>query len=103
MLYAPTIEEQTRGFIAVQGNSKPEPRPRLKKLEVDLGRNERDLVPVKLVRLTELDAVSISVSGPGAAFCTSWIEKEYQLHAGARAPLRLPNPARIWLEVVNDL
>jgi len=43
--------------------------------------------------------VSISVSGPGAAFCTSWIEKEYQLHAGDRAPLRLPKPARIWLEV----
>ncbi|MHC4315602.1 MAG: hypothetical protein ACYSW3_24420, partial [Planctomycetota bacterium] len=97
VLYAPTIEEQTRGFIAVQGNG-PQPRPRLKKLEVDLGRNERDLVPVQLVSLSELDAVSISVSGPGAAFCTSWIEKEYQIHAGDRAPLRLPNPARIWLE-----
>ena len=98
-LYAPTVGEQTRGFIAVQGNSRPEPRPRLKKLAVDLGRNERDLVPVELVRLTELDVVSISVSGPGAALCTSWIEKEHQLHAGDRAPLRLPNPARIWLEV----
>ncbi|UCG58907.1 MAG: hypothetical protein JSU70_05215, partial [Phycisphaerales bacterium] len=68
-------------------------------LAVDLGRNERDLVPVKLVRLTELDAVSISVSGPGAALCTAWIEKEYQLHAGDRASLRLPNPDRIWLEM----
>jgi hypothetical protein len=98
-LYVPTAEEQTRGFIAVQGNSRPEPRPRLRELAVDLGRNERDLVPVKLVRLTELDAVSISVSGPGAALCTSWIEKERQLHAADQAPLRLPHPACIWLEV----
>ncbi|NIR66605.1 MAG: hypothetical protein GWN61_20055 [candidate division Zixibacteria bacterium] len=99
VIYAPTMEERTRGFIAVQGNSRPEPRPRLQKLEVDLGRNERDLVPVKLVSLSELDTVSISVSGPGAALCTSWIEKDYQLRAGDRAPLRLPNPPRIWLEV----
>ncbi|MHC4581876.1 MAG: hypothetical protein ACYS14_10495, partial [Planctomycetota bacterium] len=98
VLYKSTVKEQTRGFIAVQGNSRLKPRPRLKTLEVDLGRNERDLVPVTLVRLTELDAVSIRVSGPGAALCTAWIEKEYQLHAGDRAPLRLPNPARIWLE-----
>jgi hypothetical protein len=95
--YAATKEEQSRGFVAVQGNG-PEPRPRLEKLEVDLGRNERDLVPVKLVSLSELDVVSISVSGPGAALCTSWIEKEYRLQAGDRASLRLPNPACIWLE-----
>ena len=97
-LYAPTMEEQARGFMAVQGD-RSEPRPRLKQLEVDLGRNERDLVPVKLAGLSELDAVTIGVSGPGAALCTSWVEQEYQLRTGDRAPLRLPNPACIWLEV----
>ncbi|MHC4559377.1 MAG: hypothetical protein ACYS80_18955 [Planctomycetota bacterium] len=96
--FEPATEEKTRGFVVVQGSG-PKPHPRLKKLEVDLGRNERDLVPVKLVSLSELDAVSISISGPGAAFCTSWIEKDCQLHVGDQALLRLPNPARIWLEV----
>jgi hypothetical protein len=96
--FEPTTEEKTRGFVAVQGSG-PKPRPRMNKVEVDLGRNERDLVPVKLVSLSELDAVSISISGPGAAFCTPWIEKDCQLHVGDQALLRLPNPARIWLEV----
>jgi hypothetical protein len=97
--YEPTTEEErARGFVVVQGNE-PERRLRLKKMEVDIGRNERDLVPVKIVVLSKLGDVSISISGPGAALCTPWIEKDYQLHAGARAPLRLPNPARIWLEV----
>ncbi|UCE47999.1 MAG: hypothetical protein JSW47_20665, partial [Phycisphaerales bacterium] len=71
----------------------------MKKLEVDLGRNERDLAPVKLVGLSELDAVSISVSGPGAALCTPWIEKDYQLHSGNQTPLDMNNPTRLWLEV----
>ncbi|MGB2864974.1 MAG: hypothetical protein WBC05_16730 [Sedimentisphaerales bacterium] len=101
VLYTPTIEERTRGFIAVQ-DSRPDPRPRLKKLEVDLGRNECDLVPVKLAGLNELDAVSISVSGLGAALCTPWIEKDYQLHSGTQTPLGSANPARIWLEVDSD-
>jgi len=97
-LYESTAEERARGFVPVQGNG-PEPRPRLKKLEVDLGRHERDLVPVKLVGFSELDAVSISVSGPGASLATPWIEKDYQLHAGTQTPLASTNPARIWLEV----
>ncbi len=96
--FEPTTEEKTRGFVAVQGSG-PKPRPRLKKLEVDLGCDECDLVPVKLVSLSELDAVSIGMSGPGAAFCTPWIETDCQLHVGNQALLRLPNPARIWLEV----
>jgi hypothetical protein len=96
--YEPTTEERARGFVAVQGSG-PELHPRLKKLEVDLGRNERDLVPVKIVGLSELDAVSIRVSGPGAAFCTPWIEKDYQLHVGAQTPLDMNNPSRLWLEV----
>ena len=96
--YEPTTEERVRGFVAVQ-DSESELRPRLKKLEVDLGRNESDFVPVKLVGLSELDTVSISVSGPGAALCTSWIEQEYQLHAGAQTPLDMNNPSRFWLEV----
>jgi len=96
--YEPTTEERARGFVAVQGNG-PEPHPRLKKLEVDLGRNERDLAPVKLVGLSELDTVSVSVSGPGAALCTPWIEKDYKLHAGTQTSVGLANPTRIWLEV----
>jgi len=96
--YEPTTEERARGFVAVQG-SRPELHPRLKKLEVDLGRNERDLAPIKLISLSELDAVSISVSGPGAALCTPWIEKDYQLHADTQTSLGLANPTRIWLEV----
>jgi hypothetical protein len=96
--YEPTTEERARGFGAVQGSG-PVPRPRLKKLEVDLGRNERDLVQVKIVGLSELDAVSIRVSGPGAALCTPWIEKDYQLHVGAQTPVDMNNPTRLWLEV----
>ncbi len=97
----PTTEERARGFVAVQGRG-PEPDPRLKKLEVDLGRNERDLAPIKLVGLSELDTVSVSVSGPGAALCTPWIEKDYQLHVGAHTPLDMNNPTRIWLEVDSN-
>ncbi len=96
--YEPTTEERARGFVAVQGRG-PEPDPRLKKLEVDLGRNERDLAPVKLMGLSELDVVSISVSGPGAALCTPWIEKDYQLHSGNQTPLDMNNSTRLWLEV----
>jgi len=96
--YEPTTEERARGFAAVQGSG-PEPHPRLKRLEVDLGRHESDLMPIKLVGLSELDAVSVSVSGPGAAICTSWIEKDYQLHVGAHTPLDMNNPTRLWLEV----
>jgi len=97
--YEPTTEEErARGFVVVQGNE-PERRLRLKELEVDLGRNERDLVPVKLVVLSKLDAVSISVSGPGAALCMPWIERDYQLHSGNQTPLDMNNPTRLWLEV----
>ncbi|MHC4355935.1 MAG: hypothetical protein ACYS0H_24810 [Planctomycetota bacterium] len=96
--YEPTTEERARGFVAVQGRG-PEPDPSLKKLEVDLGRNERDLAPIKLMGLSELNAVSISVSGPGAAFCTPWIERDYQLHSGNQTPLDINNPTRLWLEV----
>jgi hypothetical protein len=97
--YEPTTEERARGFVAVQGSGS---HPRLKKLEVDLGRNERDLAPVKLVGLSELDAVSVSVSGPGAALCTPWIEKDYKLHAGTQTSLGLANPTRLWLEVDSN-
>ncbi|MHC4143353.1 MAG: hypothetical protein ACYSUD_01100 [Planctomycetota bacterium] len=100
-LHKSTTEERARGFIPVQGN-RPEPRPRLRRLEVDLGRQERDLVPVKLVGLSELDAVSIRLSGPGASLCTPWIEKDYQLHAGTQTAIGPTSPARIWLEVDSE-
>jgi hypothetical protein len=100
-LYEPSTEEQARGFIPVQGDG-PEPRPRLKRLEVDLGRHECDLVPVKLVGLSESDTVSIRLSGPGASLCTPWIEKDYQLHAGTQAVLSSNHPARIWLEINSE-
>ena len=96
--YEPTAEERARGFAAVQGRG-AEPDPRLNKLEVDLGRHESDLMPIKLVGLSELDAVSISVSGTGASLCTPWIERDYQLHPGVQTPLDINNPARLWLEV----
>ena len=99
--YEPTTEEWVRGFVVVQGRG-PESRPRLERLEVDLGRNERDLAPVKLVGLSELDTVSIRLSGPGASLCRVWIEKDYQLHAGTQTPLGSTNPARIWLDVDSD-
>ncbi|MFC1765120.1 hypothetical protein ACFL6U_23990, partial [Planctomycetota bacterium] len=100
-LYESSTEERARGFIPIQGNG-PEPRPRLKRLEVDLGRQERDLVPVKLVGLSELDRVSIRLAGPGAPLCRAWIEKNYQLHAGTQTALDPTRPARIWLEVVSE-
>ena len=96
--FEPTTEEKTREFVAVQGSG-PKPHPRLKKLEVDLGRNERDLVPVKLVGLSKLEGVSISVSGPGAALCMTWIEKDYQLHKVAQTSLDMNDLTQLWLEV----
>ena len=96
--FEPTTEEKTRGFVAVQGSG-PKPRPRLRKLEVDLGRHERDLVPVKLVGLSKLEGVSISVSGPGAVLCMTWIEKDYQLHKGAQTSLDMNDRTQLWLEV----
>jgi len=100
-LYEPSVEEQARGFMPVQGDG-PEPRPRLKRLNVDLGRNERDLVPVKLVGLTEIDAVSVRLSGPGASLCTPWIEKDFQLHPGTQTAISSNFPARIWLKISSE-
>ena len=97
-LYESTTEEQARGFIAVQGDG-PEPRPRLERLDVDLGRRERDLLPVKLVGLSALDTVSIRLSGPGAPLCRPWVEKDNQLHLGTQTALGPARPARIWLDM----
>jgi len=97
-LYAPTPQELTRGFVAVQGSG-PEPHLRLNKLEVDLGRQERDLVPLTLAPLSEQDTVSIQVTGSGAKLCKVLVEKDYQLHPGVQTPLDVNSPTQFWLEV----
>jgi len=97
-LYAPTPQELTRGFVAVHGSG-PEPHVRLNKLEVDLGRQERDLVPITLAPLSEQDTVSIQVTGTGAKLCKVLVEKDYQLHPGFQIPLDVNSPTQFWLEV----
>ena len=97
-LYAPTPQELTRGFVAVQGSG-PEPHVRLNKLEVDLGRQERDLVPITIATLSELDTVSIKVTGTGAKLCKVLVEKDHQLHPGGQIPLDINSPTQFWLEV----
>lgn len=97
-LYAPSAAERARGFVAVQGSG-PEPHPRLDRLEVDLGRQERDLVPITLAPLSEPDTVSIQVTGIGAKLCQVLVEKDYQLHPGLQIPLDVNSPTQFWLDV----
>ena len=97
-LHAPTAEEAARGFLLVEGIG-AEPRPRLKALPVDLGRGERDMLPLEVFGLTDLDGVRLSVSGPGARLCTPHVEKEFQLLPGESVPAGHARPSRIWLSV----
>ncbi|MFC1763989.1 hypothetical protein ACFL6U_18180 [Planctomycetota bacterium] len=97
-LYTPTPQELTRGFVVVQGSG-PEPHVRLNNLEVDLGRQERDLVPLTLAPLSEQGMVSIQVTGPGAKLCKVWVENDYQLHPGRQILLDVNSPNQFWLEV----
>lgn len=97
-LYAPTQPELARGFVVVQGRA-PQSQLRLDKLEVDLGRQERDLVPITVAALSELDTVSLEVTGTGAKLCQVLLEQDYQLHPGMQTPLDINHPTRFWLDI----
>ncbi|MEN6403765.1 MAG: hypothetical protein ABFD94_17610 [Armatimonadia bacterium] len=102
-LYKPTAEEMARGFIPVVGGKKA-PAPRLTGLQVDLGLNEREAVPVECFGLAEEAKIDATVWGPGGAAVKPEtvlvrVEMDSWLEGGATLKVQRGRSGRLWLTV----
>ena len=99
-LYSPTEEEKQRGFLVLSDLEK-EPRPRLEKVEVDIGKKEKDFVPLNIFGLDDT-AVSLSLKGKNEQLCKIYIEKDYKLIEGNKINVKKGNFSTFWLCVNSE-
>lgn len=97
-LYAPSPQERERGFIATVSGSRP-PKVRLESLEVDLGLDERDAIPLEAFALAEEARIVATVSGELAEHCTLRVEDGFWLRDGREMTVVRGRYGRLWLTV----
>jgi hypothetical protein len=98
-LYQPTAAEQARGFIAVVGGI-PAPAPRLAALQVDVGLQEAEAVPIELFGLADKAQVKVSLTGLPFTLQT---ENEGWLADGDTLTLERGRSGRLWLKLDTQL
>lgn len=64
-LYQPTDEEKQRGFMAIVSGV-PQPAPRLKAIQIDMGLQEAEAVPIEIFGLAEKAHIQAKITGLGA-------------------------------------
>lgn len=94
-LYRPVQQEQQRGFIAVV-SGQPAPAPRLTSIQVDVGLQEAEAVPVELFALG--DKVDVKATVTGAPF-TVQVEDGGWLKEGDTLTLERGRSGRLWLKL----
>jgi hypothetical protein len=94
-IYNPTEEEKANGFLVLSDEEK-EPRDRLKRIEIDLGKEEKDFVPLTIFGLDDV-SVSLSIEGKGEDLCSIYTEKDFKLISGNNISINKGNFGRLWL------
>ena len=95
-LYSPTGEEKDIGFIIVDGEGE-DVLPRLKEIEVDLGRNEYDMVPINIFGLSK-QRIKFEIEGEGKKLCSPYIEENYKLIPGEETDLYDGIYKKVWIK-----
>lgn len=95
-LYGPTGAELQRGFIVTVAGTTP-PKQRLSQLQVDLGLDERDAVPLEVFALAQEARVRGEVTGEVAAATTWRVEQDGWLADGADLTVIRGHYGRLWL------
>ncbi len=100
-LYQPTAEERARGFIAVVSGV-PAPAPRLGRIDVDLGRDEADAVPVEVFGLAEESRLRLSLTGSLGAATSLLSEQGGWLTPQPELVVPRGRAGRFWLKLTSQ-
>jgi hypothetical protein len=97
-LYDPNRTEILRGFLLVTSGVTA-PAPRLRSLEVDLGLDETDAVPLELFGLADSGTVTASIRGLPDGIATLRVEDGGWLADGSETTVVRGKSGRLWLTV----
>lgn len=86
-------------MAVVSGHTKP--KPRLMKVEVDLGRGEYDFVPIEVYGLRTVRVLACTGS-PSTSLVQVWRENEFRLLPGNEVDVPAGEYRRLWLRVSSE-